>query len=1026
MRNSTIKEETDDPSTDIALDTVAKNKQAIFFVNSKRGAEALAEKIAKKLKESDDCKDLSQNIAETLPKPTKQCLRLSSIAKKGAAFHHAGLHARQREMIENNFRSGQVKIICATPTLCISKNTRIWSQSSSIEVARFDIKKPVYVLSDNKLNVVKAKEIMKMQNVSPLIKISSVSGYAIKVTPQHKMLIKRAGKKKIVTADQVMKTDKIGTVGRLTISRTRNPHIREFVKENRIEIRTFAFEQCMSYFIGAMLGDGYSGAETKEGHILYKGSPAIVGIDKEIFSKVEECCEHLNVSCRKSKTFHGTPQLILGKNKWFRELLVRCGIEKGERKHLSEKLMMMDIENTSWLLKGLFDTDGFVQKRVGPGFCSISKELIEQVQKLLLRYNIVSVIRVKKAGSMSIYGKEYKTKELFELGIHNKRCIIDFYRHVGFHVGRKQEALLGLVSQFVSNVNHISCANCDYKLYRDLFSGRSKEHKEWGRVKQEVVVLLGKKGELQSNDIRRILEKNPRKRENRLNHHYELIQKRKRGKISQTEWFWSLNEIGMWIYRNILSKGKKFIEVFKLHKCPLCREKLEWTIKDGWKSADFEGDIYWDIIKEIKVEDIEDEVYDVVLSDNQVHDHLFVAEGFIIHNSYGLDLPAFRVVVRDVKRFGRTGMDFIPVLEYEQMCGRAGRPGKEDYGEAVVVAQSEGEKEKLIERYLKGKPEVIYSKLAVEPVLRTYILSLVASEFVHDIDGLMDFFERTFYAHQFKDLYELKRIIMKMLALLEEWEFIRRDGESEFRSADKLRTEGLSATPLGKRVSELYLDPLSAHFIISCLKRSTAKTPEVFSFLMMIGRCNEISPRLRVKMADVDAINEKYVEREKFFLEDEPSEFSPDYEEFMDSFKTALFFEEWLDEKDEEFLLEEFSVRPGEIHVKLDLADWLVYCTEEIARMQGFHHLLTGLMKLRVRLKYGVKAELLPLLKLKNVGRARARLMFRNNIRSLSDVRKVEQKALAAVLGPNVAADIKKQVGEKEVNEDEQTSFSQG
>jgi helicase len=384
--------------------------------------------------------------------------------------------------------------------------------------------------------------------------------------------------------------------------------------------------------------------------------------------------------------------------------------------------------------------------------------------------------------------------------------------------------------------------------------------------------------------------------------------------------------------------------------------------------------------------------------------------------AFGLDLPAFRVVVRDVKRFGRTGMDFIPVLEYEQMAGRAGRPGKEDFGEAIAIAQSQGEKEKLIERYLKGKPEVIYSKLAVEPVLRTYILSLIASGFVHDTKGLMDFFERTFYAHQFKDLYELKRIIMKMLALLEEWEFIKREEEDQFRSADRLQENGLSATPLGRRVSELYLDPLSAHFIITSLRNSTAKMPGMFSFLFMIARCNEISPRLRVKMAEYDAINEKYVEREKFFLEDEPSEFSPDFEEFMDSFKTALFFEEWCDENDEEFLLEEFSIRPGEIHVKLSLADWLIYCTEELARMQGFHHLLTGLMKIRVRLQYGVKEELLPLLKLKNVGRVRARMMFKSNIKSLSDVRKADQKVLATILGPAIAGDVKRQVGEKEAD----------
>jgi helicase len=43
--------------------------------------------------------------------------------------------------------------------------------------------------------------------------------------------------------------------------------------------------------------------------------------------------------------------------------------------------------------------------------------------------------------------------------------------------------------------------------------------------------------------------------------------------------------------------------------------------------------------------------------------------------AYGLNLPAFRVIMKGLKRYtGRFGSDWIPVLEYHQMIGRAGRP----------------------------------------------------------------------------------------------------------------------------------------------------------------------------------------------------------------------------------------------------------------------------------------------------------------------------------------------------------------
>ena len=110
-------------------------------------------------------------------------------------------------------------------------------------------------------------------------------------------------------------------------------------------------------------------------------------------------CKDFKLNCRKAKS-HNVPQLVLSKNKWFREFLVRCGVEKGENKHISERLMTMNLENTSWLLKGLFDTDGCVEKSRKVSFCNISEKLIKQIQKLLLRYGIVTSIRTKPASSM--------------------------------------------------------------------------------------------------------------------------------------------------------------------------------------------------------------------------------------------------------------------------------------------------------------------------------------------------------------------------------------------------------------------------------------------------------------------------------------------------------------------------------------------------------------------------------------------------------------------------------------------------
>jgi helicase len=380
--------------------------------------------------------------------------------------------------------------------------------------------------------------------------------------------------------------------------------------------------------------------------------------------------------------------------------------------------------------------------------------------------------------------------------------------------------------------------------------------------------------------------------------------------------------------------------------------------------------------------------------------------------AFGLDLPAFRAIIKDLRRYTQRGLTWIPVLEYLQQAGRAGRPKFDKFGEAIIIAGSEGEKDKIHEMYILGQPEDIYSKLAVEPVLRTYLLSLISANFIRNKKQIMDFFERTFWAFQYKDIEKLDIIISKMLDFLEDWEFIKGDKE-DFKNADEIESEAINATIMGKRVAELYIDPLTASFIIRCLRNSSDKKRNEFSFLQMVSSTLEMRPLLRVGVKENEKIQEQLVKFESFLLEEEPSMYDPEYGDFLNSIKTSLMFNDWVNEKDEEFLLEEYNIRPGELKVKLDNADWLLYTSEEICRILQFQSLIKEIVKLRLRIKYGVKEELLPLLKLSQIGRVRARKLFRNKIKDIKDVKNSDLGKLVQILGEKVALNVKKQVGEE-------------
>ncbi|MBI2573586.1 hypothetical protein HYV86_07000 [Candidatus Woesearchaeota archaeon] len=399
----------------------------------------------------------------------------------------------------------------------------------------------------------------------------------------------------------------------------------------------------------------------------------------------------------------------------------------------------------------------------------------------------------------------------------------------------------------------------------------------------------------------------------------------------------------------------------------------------------------------------------------------------------GLSLPVFRVIIKSLKRFsGQWGMDWIAVLEYMQMAGRAGRPEYESYGEAISIAKDEREQLEIYEKYICGEPENIYSKLAVEPVLRTHLLSLISTGIIYDTVSMHGFFSKTFWAYQFEDTQKLYLILDKMLGLLREWRFVEKEATQEndttlqetkiesmgFRSASALiearkknENEKLVATSLGQRVAQLYLDPLSAYQLLEgCAKYTPASS--TFGLLHLICTTLEMRPLLNLKVKDQQKVQEEMWKRSESFLVKEPDQFDLDYEEFLSSVKTALFLDSWIDEKDEEYLLEKFDIRPGEIRVKIESCVWLLNAIRELCHITNLEHVIKPLHVLGIRVDEGVREELLTLLQLRGVGRVRARRLYHNGVKDIGDVKKVDITTLSQILGKALAVDVKKQVGE--------------
>jgi helicase len=373
--------------------------------------------------------------------------------------------------------------------------------------------------------------------------------------------------------------------------------------------------------------------------------------------------------------------------------------------------------------------------------------------------------------------------------------------------------------------------------------------------------------------------------------------------------------------------------------------------------------------------------------------------------AFGLNLPAWRVVVRDTKRYSGYGMDYIPNIEIQQMFGRAGRPKYDDSGEAILLAKTDSDKEEMEYRYINGDMEKIYSKLSVEPVLRMHVLALVASGFVQSKSQLRSFFEKTFYVHQYGDVDDVMQKIERVVKLLKDFKFITSDEKSsieEFTPAFDMNADPeYKPTPLGKRVAELYIDPVSANHIIRNIGKVSGIDP-----LLTINQCTEMWPLLRIRAAEAEQLEDAMDD----YGVQPPDAWDLDYDEFLKQFKTALMFMDWTNESSENQLLEKFNVTPGELYTKKNNAEWMLYSARELALLVGKKEFATQLNKLRLRIHYGVREDLIKLVMLKGIGRARSRVLFKAGIKRKADIKKTPPKALEKMLGKKTAQNILRQV----------------
>ncbi len=368
----------------------------------------------------------------------------------------------------------------------------------------------------------------------------------------------------------------------------------------------------------------------------------------------------------------------------------------------------------------------------------------------------------------------------------------------------------------------------------------------------------------------------------------------------------------------------------------------------------------------------------------------------------GVNLPARTVVINSLVRYhsewGQS--EDISVLEYKQLCGRAGRPKYDNVGYAIAILRS-GDTETFFEHYVKGSPEPIYSKLINTETLRNHILATIVRFPGLTEKELYNFFLRTLFGYQRRPQFVLSKI-KSCISHLKLNELIEEEGGRYI------------STEFGKNISFLYISTSTGiHYktIFEGYKNIKSKNimDEEDLILLSAVSSEDFQPKFHLRHSD-------YLEFRPFIENNLMPIFNTfanlDFKSFEEVGRSFLSLKSWLNEETENEIYEKFSIEPGDLYRQVESAQWLVHAFTKLSNLFNIKSLQTVSSLLEERLRYGVKKELLELTKLEGVGRVRARILFSNGYRTIDDLKKAKEHDLAKIpkLGPIIAKKIKDQL----------------
>ncbi|AOS58361.1 lipothrixviral Holliday junction branch migration helicase [Sulfolobus islandicus filamentous virus 2] len=299
--------------------------------------------------------------------------------------------------------------------------------------------------------------------------------------------------------------------------------------------------------------------------------------------------------------------------------------------------------------------------------------------------------------------------------------------------------------------------------------------------------------------------------------------------------------------------------------------------------------------------------------------------------SQGVNFPFYAVIFDDLKlpiiEYGRfVGWKEITPIEFDQICGRAGRPGYDEEGLCIIEATDVRQAERLKRTYFNTN----YGTITGHHVLEDFLLALVSKYIYIKPDKIL---ESTKHTISFRNVSE--QLIKQTLEKLNEAKLIGQDGTGYF------------TTLYGRAVAESYFDVKDAIAYHDVLTKNNVKEDEIVNAILE---------------------NENVLNASK-------------------GENVNTLFNSWIKGVDEKTIVKATkSMTLNDLNKLVQTLSWQSYGVYRITKALGKKELADKLRLLFLEIRYGVPASALALVQLPGIGRKRAIELMRNGIHNKTEL----------------------------------------